>query len=149
MVVTNDGTGVARDVVLAVQLPAGLAAQSVTISPPAASEWTGKILWVAWGELEPGASATVELHVLAVPGASGPSEVIASIPDYGVESHADLDIQPQVLPETGVPTTPWWGWAALVGALVLGGMMLLYQGESHNQVTDPEEDPGAHGSRLE
>lgn len=122
--VTNDGTAGARDVVLAVPLPAGLAPGQVTVSPEAAHEWTGNTLWVAWGYLEAGATASVELHAPLLPGASGSTDFAVSIPDYGVESHAVLDIQPQVLPDSGTAPTPWWGWVALAGALLAGGLLL-------------------------
>lgn len=129
IVVTNEGTGAARDVILAVQLPPGLEVQGVSISPAAANEWTGRILWVAWGVLDPGAAAMVELRILVVPGAAGEVDVIASLPDYGVESRAAVDVRPQVLPGTGVPITPLWGWAALAGALLIGGLLLLRRGK--------------------
>jgi len=123
--VTNDGTGGAHDVVLALQLPAGLEAQEVTISPDAASEWQGNVLWVAWGYLEAGAAASLEVR--AVVGADGVSggEIVASVPDYGLASQVDLGVAPAVLPPTGPGAAPWWGWFALGGALLTGGWLLL------------------------
>jgi hypothetical protein len=124
IMVTNDGTGGARDVVLALQLPAGLEAQEVIISPDAASEWQGNVLWVAWGYLEAGAVAAVEVR--AVVGADGVSsgEIIVAVPDYGLENQANVEI-PAVLPPTGPGAAPWWGWFALGGALLTGGWLLL------------------------
>ncbi len=123
--VTNQGTGGAPDVVLAVQVPAGLELQEVTISPDAAHEWTGDILWVAWGYLEPGASASVELHGTVRPGVSAADLVVhASVPDYGLESGTAAEVPSQVLPDTGPSRAPWWGWLLLAGGLLLGGLLL-------------------------
>lgn len=123
--VTNDGTGAARDVVLALQMPAGLEVRDVVISPAAASEWQGNILWVAWGYLEAGATASVEVR--AVVNAAAPSgiDVIATLPDYGLETRANVSGPPQVLPPTGLAAIPWWGWLALATTLVVGGLLLL------------------------
>lgn len=124
-IVTNDGTGAARDVVLAVQVPAGLEVRDVTISPAAASEWTGSVLWVAWGYLEAGASASVELRTAVRPGGVGADEVVVGVPDYGLEIRASVGGAPTVLPPTGPGPAPWWGWLALAGALIAGGVFLL------------------------
>lgn len=125
VVVTNDGTAGARDVVLSLQVPAGLGVEAVTIVPDAASEWQGNILWVAWGYIEAGATSTVEVRAVVLPGAPAGGEVVIGVPDYGLEARAPVGSPPQLLPPTGLQSAPWWGWAALAGGLVLGGFLLL------------------------
>lgn len=123
-VVTNDGTAAARDVVLALQMSAGLEVRGVAISPAAASEWQGQILWVAWGFLEAGTAASVEVRAVLVAG-YGSAEIIATLPEYGLETKTSVGNPPQVLPPTGLAATPWWGWLALAATLVAGGLLLL------------------------
>ncbi len=132
IVVTNQGSGAARDVVLAVQVPAGVQVHGVTITPEAANEWTGSILWVAWGYLEAGASASVELKVTLLPEAFDPESVgRVGLPDYGIEMPSALGLPPQALPETG-EIAPCWGWIVFTAGLLIGGWLLrreLHRGD--------------------
>ena len=141
VVVTNDGTGGAQNVVLAVQVPAGLEVQEVSISPDAASEWTGNTLWVAWGYLGAGDSASVEVRAVVRSGAVGDEGAAVSIPDYGLEQPSAVVIQPQVLPAGGTAPFLWWGLVVLGGALLVGGL-LLWQSKRRNGrgCTAPRED---------
>jgi uncharacterized repeat protein (TIGR01451 family) len=123
--VTNDGSTGAHDVVVSLQMPAGLEVKGVVISPTAAYEWQGRVLWIAWGYVEAGTTAVAEVRAIVLPGAPGGAEVVVGVPDYGLEARAPMGDQPQLLPTTGLRATPWWGWALLAGGVVLGGVLLL------------------------
>ncbi len=121
----NDGTLDAPNVVLEIQLPPGLQAATMVLTPTtSATTWTGDTLWVAWGTIAPGTSATVELRATVLgTAAAGPAVSTARVQDYGLEAQAVLQIIGQLLPASGA-ALPAWAWIAIAGSLVAVGTLL-------------------------
>jgi hypothetical protein len=123
--VTNNGTGVAHNVVVDVQVPLGLTPGQIVVDPPAPATWTGNTLWVAWGDLGPGSVVKVDIPAIVGTTVSGDVVSTARVQEYGLTAQAILHVQPQLLPPTaGAAPFLWAGGLFFAGVLVIVGLLL-------------------------
>ncbi len=118
----NDGTDLAPRVVMEVQFPAYLQPGDIATVPAATTEWKGKTLWVAWGDLPAGTTVVLKVNAIMTAQATDGEGIQVRVQDYGLEEQISPPAPPPVLPSTGVGI----GWTLLgfAGLLLAGGLLL-------------------------